>query len=266
MFRLSRKLAQCPPVTGFGALRISHRKIVDAVKIPDRPMRCIMVDSPNEMYLAGEGMVPTHNTFLVNTCNPLAQLVLEKLNYHIVKVGFGVVGWHVKFREIDMRDSAVIENIRDQRLRNGSWTLNKYRTEIGEPPVDGGDDAVLVDRQNLVLWRDMQTYSTSGIAQKLKGTALEPGEPPEPGTPVMLQKPEPAPIPPALAPFAGQNNPNDDDSEDPDVHDEDENTETDTRPGSWPPPVPSASWQRAYRRRLREALRDLPDVGPDAAA
>ena len=45
----------------------------------------------------------------------------------------------------------IIEQIRDMRLRNGTWTRNKYATEIGEPACDGGDDPVLVDRQNLVL-------------------------------------------------------------------------------------------------------------------
>jgi hypothetical protein len=69
---------------------------------------------------------------------------------HLAKLGFGIEGWRLKFRDIDMRDSKTVEEIRDMRLRNGSWTLDRYRADIGEPPVDGGDQAVLVDRQNLV--------------------------------------------------------------------------------------------------------------------
>jgi phage terminase large subunit-like protein len=45
------------------ALRTRHRMIVSAERLVDPPlMRCITVDSPNSMYLAGEAMVPTHNT------------------------------------------------------------------------------------------------------------------------------------------------------------------------------------------------------------
>lgn len=220
------------------------------------PAEATIIESGNLGGGTGESQ---RKTFVTNTCQPLAELVLEKLNYHITKVGFQIIGWHLKFRDVDMRDSAIIENIRDQRLRNGSWTLNKYRTEIGEAPVDGGDDAVLVDRQNLVLWRDMQSYSTSGIAQKLKGTTLDPGEPPAPGSPMTLEKPEPAPVPPMLAPFTGPvPGPADDaDGEAPD----------DANAGeTWVAPVLSASWQRAYRERLREALRNLPDVDTDTTA
>jgi hypothetical protein len=76
-----------------------------------------------------------------------------------------------------------VEVIRDQRLRNGSWTLNRYRAEIGEPPVDGGDDAVLVDRQNLVLWQDMAAMSKAMVAGKgAPGVAA--GETPPGGEPL----------------------------------------------------------------------------------
>lgn len=44
------------------ALRNRHRMIVSAERIPSKPMRCLTVDSPNHMFLWGEGMIPTHNT------------------------------------------------------------------------------------------------------------------------------------------------------------------------------------------------------------
>jgi hypothetical protein len=87
-----------------------------------------------------------------------------------------------------------VENICDQRLRNGSWTLNKYRAEIGEPLIDGGDDAVLVDRQNLVLWSDMADLSKANIAAKAgKAAAPAAGEPgdqlPDGGEPAQGDQP-----------------------------------------------------------------------------
>ena len=108
---------------------------------------------------------------------PIDELVIEALNYPLAVKAFGITDWKLKFGEIDYRDSQIIEGIRDQRLRNGSWTLNRYRQEIGEPPVDGGDDPVLVHRQNLVLWSQMADMSQANIdakANKGKPAALPP--------------------------------------------------------------------------------------------
>jgi hypothetical protein len=39
-----------------------HRMIVDVKPVASVPVRCIEVDNDDHLYLAGEGMVPTHNT------------------------------------------------------------------------------------------------------------------------------------------------------------------------------------------------------------
>jgi hypothetical protein len=176
VFRLARKAALWNTDTGAGA-RLFHRFITGATQIANRPMRCITVDSPNSMYLAGEGMIPTHNTFLINTCDPIGNIVLEKLNFHIAVQGFGVKGWHSKFREVDYRDSVVVEQIRDMRVRNGSWSRNRYAADIGEPTVDGGDEPVLVERQSIIKWADIGRYSDAQIAA-LEATAVPGAAPP----------------------------------------------------------------------------------------
>lgn len=58
-FRLPRKAERYQDAW---TLRSRHRTITAVERIPDRPVRCITVDSPNAMYLAGEAMIPTHNT------------------------------------------------------------------------------------------------------------------------------------------------------------------------------------------------------------
>lgn len=210
------------------------------------PAKAGVIESGN---LGGGTGETQDKTFRVNTCEPIAQLVLEKLNFAIGRQGFGITGWSLKFRDIDMRDSKTVEEIRDTRLRNGAWTLDRYRAEIGEPPVEGGDQPVLVDRQNLVKWADMDAASKAGIAMKLKGTALEPGQP-EHGEPVTVEKPEPAPVPPQLAAFTGK-----------------------PAPGEPPPdgeeraaPAPKETARDRYRRRLREALASLPGGVDEHAA
>jgi hypothetical protein len=125
-----------------------------------------------------------HRSFMLNTCDPISSLLLEKLNFHIGAQGFGVQGWKTKFREVDYRDSTVIEQIRDTRLRNGSWTLDRYRAEIGEPSAVGGDLPVLVDRQNLVVWSDVKALSAATVASKGATPSIGiPGAPPPPGQP-----------------------------------------------------------------------------------
>lgn len=202
------------------------------------PAKAGVIESGNLGGGTGEAQ---DKTFRVNTCDPIAQLVLEKLNFHLARQGFGITGWHLKFRDIDMRDSTTIEGIRDMRLRNGSWTLNRYRTEIGEPPTQGGDDAVLVDRQNLVKWVDMDAASKAGIAAKLKGTPLDLADPVA-GEPVTVEKPAVLPAPPTVAMSPG---PPGDDGE---------------------PTFGGESIRAQFRARLREALARLPGGDDDGYA
>jgi SAM-dependent methyltransferase len=43
-------------------VRSQTRQIVAVTPVPSVPVRCIAVSSPSHLYLAGEGMIPTHNT------------------------------------------------------------------------------------------------------------------------------------------------------------------------------------------------------------
>jgi HK97 family phage portal protein len=174
-----------------------------------------------------------HRTYQINTCKPVGELVAEALTYHLAVRAFGITDWLLKFGDVDYRDSTVVEQIRDTRLRNGAYTLNRYRAEIGEPPVAGGDDAVLVDRQNLVLWAQMKEMSTAMIASK-GAPAVSAGERPPNGEPLTGDSDPADPADPA------------DPSDDPNAGD---------------PPAGSSkeSLRRAqaehYRRRVEEALR-----------
>ena len=151
------------------------------------PAKVGVIESGNLGGGTGEAQ---DKSFRVNTCAPIDGLVMEKFNFAITLNGFGITGWKMKFREVDWRDSLIIEQIRDMRLRNGAWILDKYRADIGEPPVEGGDKPVLVDRQNLVLWSDIPAMSKAIVAAKgAPAAAAEaaaagvtgPGQQPPPG-------------------------------------------------------------------------------------
>ena len=69
---LLRSLGLCP-----SAIRIAERsgirwqpgsrsrRIVSVLPVASVPVRCLQVDSASRLYLCGEGLVPTHNTFLM---------------------------------------------------------------------------------------------------------------------------------------------------------------------------------------------------------
>ncbi|MQS14512.1 phage portal protein [Streptomyces kaniharaensis] len=160
------------------------------------PAQVGVIESGNLGGGTGESQ---RQTFKTNTCGPVAALILEKLNFHLTKQGFGIDGWTLKFRDVDMRDSKTIEEIRDMRIRNGLWTLDRARAEIGEPPVEGGSDPVLIDRQNMVLWSDIAVMSKAVIARN-----AAPGL--QAGAQIdgidMAPEPDPQPVPPELAAHA----------------------------------------------------------------
>ncbi|WP_367134439.1 MULTISPECIES: phage portal protein [Streptomyces] len=238
------ELAQSRTMDYLQFLDQKRDEIIATYGVP--PAKVGIIESCNLGGGTGEAQ---DRTFMVNTCQPLAELVLEALNFHLARAGFRVEGWRLKFRDVDMRDSSTIEEIRDTRLRNGSWTLDRYRADIGEPPIEGGDQAVLVDRQNLVRWADMEAASQAGIAYKLRGTALEP-QAPEAGQPVTVVKPD--------------SGPDTADSRSGDMP----GTSADiaTGPSGQRPDTSAEAVRATYRARLREALAQLPSAGDDHAA
>lgn len=61
VFRLPRKAAR-QQMARAQSLRQTQRYIVGVDPIGSVPVRCITVDSPSSLYLAGRAMIPTHNT------------------------------------------------------------------------------------------------------------------------------------------------------------------------------------------------------------
>jgi len=161
------------------AKKDARDEIISGCGVP--PAEVGIIESGN---LGGGTGDAQHRTYMINTCDPIAELLLEKLHFCIAVQGFGVQGWKSKFREVDYRDSVVVEQIRDTRIRNATYTINKGRAEIGEPPVEGGDKAVLVDRQNMVLVEDLDAMSKATVAKIAGPAAVMPGQPPQvPGQP-----------------------------------------------------------------------------------
>lgn len=63
VFRLERKVnAHKERLRNYSAERNRFRYVIRVNEVPSRPVRCIQVDSPGHLYLAGRSMIPTHNS------------------------------------------------------------------------------------------------------------------------------------------------------------------------------------------------------------
>lgn len=265
VYNLGPKAVGTPVITtGNGLVQVlDPRKVTDYLaasrQLRDEIIACFGVP-PGKLGIIESGNLgggtgeSQDKTLRVNTATPIANLVLEKLTFQLLQRGFGIEDSHLEFGEIDYRDSSVVEAIRDTRLRNGTYTRNRYADEIGEPPVEGGDDAILVDRQNLVMWADMDAMSKAGIAAKLKGTTQQLNSP-QPGEAASLAD---APASPVAPPAAGPN---------PNLNPEDgPGLAGDAAQGVGPRESAYArdvqemhlEWDRAYRARRKQALAEMP--------
>jgi Ftsk gamma domain/LAGLIDADG-like domain len=72
VFRLPRKATRQRAETRRTA---AHRYVTDVRPVPSRPVRCIAVDSPSHLYLAGAACIPTHNS----VC---AELLAAQMLFH----------------------------------------------------------------------------------------------------------------------------------------------------------------------------------------
>lgn len=61
-FRLKRKAKNLPSKNGRRVSETMRRRIVAVDKVESVPTRCILVDNPRHLFLAGKAMIPTHNT------------------------------------------------------------------------------------------------------------------------------------------------------------------------------------------------------------
>ena len=81
VFTVARKLAR--QRSEFGRRnRTSYRTIIGCDPVPSVPVRCIQVDSPSHLYLAGAAMTPTHNSTV------LTDIACRKVTNHRWSVAF----------------------------------------------------------------------------------------------------------------------------------------------------------------------------------
>ena len=107
---------------------------IDAVRrVATVPVRCVEVDNPAHLYLAGRGMVPTHNSTLgldfMRSCSIKHQLpsVIFSLEMSKSEIVMRLLSAEAKIKLADMRSG---------RMSDDDWTrLARRMSEISEAPL-----------------------------------------------------------------------------------------------------------------------------------
>ena len=134
VFALPRKaLAHKERRAVTGTAGSGARFIVAARAVPSVPVRCVQVDNDSHMYLAGDAMIPTHNSTLaldfMRSCSIKHQLpsVIFSLEMSKSEIVMRLLSAEAKIKLGDMRSG---------RMTDDDWTrLARRMSEISEAPL-----------------------------------------------------------------------------------------------------------------------------------
>lgn len=150
----------------------STRTIVGIEPVASVPVRCIQVDSPNHLYLAGEGMVPTHNTTFGTATYTLWRLLRDAdTKIIIVSKSLGAAKKVVKLIRDWIDAIAFLRHLKPARSARGDrvWRDNTDMFDVG-PSRASKDPSVLAlgiggqlenCRANVVIGDDVETRTNT---------------------------------------------------------------------------------------------------------
>jgi replicative DNA helicase len=133
VFRLERKRLAHKQRRRYSSARSGARYIVDVRPVRSVPVRCVQVNSSNHLYLAGESMIPTHNSTLgldlARSCSVAHGMasVIFSLEMSRTEIVMRLLSAEAKIRLSDMRSG---------RMSDDDWTrLARRMGEISEAPL-----------------------------------------------------------------------------------------------------------------------------------
>jgi replicative DNA helicase len=109
------------------------RYVIAVRRVPSRPVRCVQVDSMSHLYLAGRGMIPTHNS----------TLALDFARSAAIRHGIATVVFSLEMgrNEITMRllsaESRVpLQAMRTGQMNDSDWArLARRMSELADAPL-----------------------------------------------------------------------------------------------------------------------------------
>jgi replicative DNA helicase len=130
---LSRKQALQKERLRHNPQRTRWRYIVDVRPVPSLPVRCVQVDSPDQLYLAGRSMIPTHNSTLALD---LARAAAIKHRLATVMFSLEMSRNEITMRLLSAEARVPLQAMRTGQLGEDDWTrLARRMSEVVDAPL-----------------------------------------------------------------------------------------------------------------------------------
>ena len=109
------------------------RYIVDVRAVPSRPVRCVQVDSKDHLYLAGRGMIPTHNSTLALD---FARAAAIKHNMATVLFSLEMGRNEITMRLLSAEARVPLSTMRTGQMNDDDWArLARRMSEVADAPL-----------------------------------------------------------------------------------------------------------------------------------
>ncbi len=133
VFLLGRKQLLHKERTRPGLRSARWRHIVDVRQVPSRPVRCVQVDNPDHLYLAGTGMIPTHNSTLALD---LARAASVKGGLTSVIFSLEMSRNEITMRLLSAEARVPLHSMRTGQMSEDDWTrLARRMSEVVDAPL-----------------------------------------------------------------------------------------------------------------------------------
>ena len=133
IFRLERKHLLHKQERPTSTVRIGRRYVTEVRPIPSVPVRCVQVDNAEHLYLAGESMVPTHNsTLALDLCRAAS------IHNNLTSCFFSLemTRSEITMRLLSAEAKVPLNHIRNGQMNDDDWAkLARKMGEVSSAPM-----------------------------------------------------------------------------------------------------------------------------------
>ncbi|MFA6575476.1 MAG: DnaB-like helicase C-terminal domain-containing protein [Nocardioides sp.] len=133
VFRLGRKAALHKEERPTNTARIGRRYVTAVRRVDSVPVRCVQVDNDDHLYLAGESMIPTHNsTLALDFCRAAS------INNNLASVFFSLemTRSEITMRLLSAEAKVPLNHIRNGKMDSADWDkLARHMGKVSSAPM-----------------------------------------------------------------------------------------------------------------------------------